>query len=67
MGTEPLFNSGGAVLPERVTVYGPALRDLLVRVDSVCSLAAHRGIDSETREELIAVSRIARAMYERSR
>jgi hypothetical protein len=47
---EPLFNSW--------------LLDLLIRVDSVCSVVAHRGIDDEARAELIEVARLARRMYE---
>lgn len=38
------------------------MREFLVRVDSVCSLAAYRGMDDETRRELIAVSLLARSM-----
>lgn len=39
-------------------------RDLLVDIDSVCSLVAHRGLDDEAKNELRRVSLRARAIYE---
>lgn len=39
-------------------------REFLVRVDSVCSLVAHRGLDDQAKAELKEVSHLARAMYE---
>lgn len=39
-------------------------RDLLIDIDSVCSLVAHRGLDDEAKAELRRVSLRARAIYE---
>jgi hypothetical protein len=42
----------------------PVPRALLVRIDSVCSLVGWRGLDAEARDELRAVSREVRQIYE---
>jgi hypothetical protein len=39
-------------------------RELLVRIDSICSLVAHRGIDEDARHELLLVAHDCRLIYD---
>jgi len=39
-------------------------RELLIRIDSACSLVAHRGLDEEARQELLDIGLACRRIYE---
>lgn len=60
---ETCFECGGPV--EQVDLVDASeLKDLLVRVDSITSLVAYRGLDDQAKEELKLISLEARALYE---